>query len=144
MKIHYSHELPVSKHIAFETIIDPENLQNVIPGCESFETSSHNCYLISSKLTFGGIQGFYKSKLEIIDIKQPNSLRLILAGKGTGATIRGEGIMVFNTLPRVTEVVVDGDIKVTGFAAALGQSIISGGAKVLLKQFFSSLKYKNS
>ena len=53
MKIHYSHKLPVSKQIAFETILDPENLQNVIPGSESFEQNSDNCYSISSKVEFG-------------------------------------------------------------------------------------------
>jgi len=144
MKIQYSHELPVSKHIAFDAITDPNNLQNVIPGCESFEISSPNCYLISSKLKFGSIQGVYKSKLEIIDINQPDSLRLTLNAKGTGARIQGEVTMIFNTLPGVTQVVVEGYVKVAGFAAIAGQNILSGAANVLLKQFFSSLKYNNN
>ena len=143
MKIQYSHELPVSKHIAFDAIIDPNNLQNVVPGCESFEISSLNSYLISSKLKFGNIQGVYKCKLEVIDIRHPDSLRLTLNAKGTGARIQGEVTMIFNTLPAVTEVVVEGYVKVPGFAAIAGQNILSGAANVFLKQFFSSLKYSN-
>tara|TARA_B100001013_G_C24612739_1_gene443881 strand:+ start:74 stop:508 length:435 start_codon:yes stop_codon:yes gene_type:complete len=142
MKIHYSHKLPVSKQIAFETILDPENLQNVIPGSESFEQNSDNCYSISSKVEFGIVNGLYKSTLEIIDIKQPNSLRLIVASEGTGGSLRGEGTMVFNSLPGITEVVVDGDAKVTGFAATIGQSLLGEAVKALLKQFFDSLNYK--
>ena len=142
MKIHYSHKLSVSKLIAFETILDPKNLQNVIPGSESFEQNSDNCYSISSKVEFGIVTGLYKSTLEIIDIKQPNSLRLIVASEGTGGSLQGEGTMVFNSLPGITEVVVDGDVLVTGFAATIGQSFLGEAIKALLKQFFESLKYK--
>ena len=144
MKIHYSHELPVSRHIAFETIMDPENLQNVIPGSESFEQNSENCYSISSKVEFGIINGLYKSTLEIIDVKQPHSLRLIVASEGTGGSLQGEGTMVFNNLLDITQVVVDGEAQVTGFVATIGPSLLSEAVKVLLKQFFDSLKYKTN
>ena len=50
--------------------------------------------------------------------------------------------MVFNSLPGITEVVVDGDALVTGFATTIGQSLLGEAIKALLKQFFESLKYK--
>ena len=142
MKIDYSHELPLSKQFAFETLIDSQNLQNIVPGCESIEYVGENSYLISSKVEFGPITGLYTSTIELTEINKPDMFRLIATGKGTGGSMKGEVTIIFKELPKTTEVVVNGNAEVTGFVATLGQTFLEKATITLLEKFFNSLKYK--
>ena len=141
MKIDYSHELPLSKQFAFETLIDPHNLRNIVPGCESFEYLGENSYLISSKVEFGPITGLYKSTMELIEINKPDMFQLIATGEGTGGSMKGELTIMFKEFPKTTQVVVNGNAEVTGFVATLGETLLERATITLLEKFFNSLKY---
>jgi len=41
-----------------------------------------------------------------------------------------------------TEVVFDGEVKITGLLASMGQRVLSGVANVLTKQFFANLEHQ--
>jgi carbon monoxide dehydrogenase subunit G len=44
--------------------------------------------------------------------------------------------------PNQTEVAFDGDVKVTGLLASMGQRILGSAANVLTKQFFANLDHE--
>jgi carbon monoxide dehydrogenase subunit G len=41
-----------------------------------------------------------------------------------------------------TEVVFDGEVKITGFLAAIGQKVLANVANMLTKQFFANLDHE--
>lgn len=139
MKIQYSHTLPVSRKVAFNTILNPDSLKAAIPGCDSFEKTGTNCYSLSMKVQIGAVKGIYTSTVNIIDIDAPNSLRMIVSGKGSGGTVRGDGIITFHESGQSTEILINGDAQVTGIIARVGQRLMGGASKTLLKRFFNSL-----
>ena len=65
MKLQYSHDLPLPKESAFETLIDPLNLQNLLPGCESFEKSSDATFEASATNQIGPMNATFSGKINL-------------------------------------------------------------------------------
>ena len=144
MKLQYSHDLPLPKESAFETLIDPLNLQKMLPGCESFECTGENSYAFSNKVMFGPIEELYTATLELIDINRPDAIRVIVIGDGTVGGIRAEAKVTFKGISNGTKVVVDGEAELKGFLGGLGSVFIEETASNLLEKLFSSIKYKTT
>lgn len=142
MKLQYSHDLPLSKEFAFETLIDPLNLQKMLPGCESFECTGKNSYAFSNKVMFGPIEELYTATLELIDINRPDAIRVIVIADGTVGGVRAEAKVTFKGISNGTKVVVVGEAELKGFLGSLGSAFIEETASNLLEKLFSSLKYK--
>jgi carbon monoxide dehydrogenase subunit G len=128
MRISGTQTLPLSPEHAYAAMQDPEILARAIPGCEALASLS----------------GAFEGKVRIADQKPPSSFRLIVEGTGRIGFVKGDGLLRLSPADggasgSQTEVTYEGDAQIGGTMAAVGQRLIDGTAKMMIKKFFEKL-----
>lgn len=139
MKIAGSHHLPIPPEEAYRIMQDPEILAGAIPGCESLEKIGENEYKMKMKMALASISGAFEGKVRITDQTPPTSFRLVVEGAGKIGFVKGDGLLKLAPADGGTEVTYEGDAQVGGTMAAVGQRLIDGTAKMMIKKFFEKL-----
>src|SRR5215469_11326432 len=93
MKIEGSYLLTASRDTAWRSLLNPEVLQRLLPGCEKLEPLADGSYKIDMKIGVGAVKGTYQGRFEILDAVAPESYRLKVEGKGAGGFMKGEGTL---------------------------------------------------
>ena len=89
------------------------------------------------------VRGNYSGSVSIADKRHLQSYRMIVQGRGSGGSVRGEGMLTFaDGDGGATRVSVSGDAQVTGVVARVGQRLMGNASRMLMNQFFNCLKSK--
>jgi uncharacterized protein len=139
VKISGSHTLPVPPERAYQILQDPVELARAIPGCEGLEKIGPDEYRMKMKLALAALAGQFEGKVRIADQSPPASFRLVVEGSGRIGFMKGEGLLQLSPQDGGTEVKYDGDAQVGGTLAAVGQRLIDGTSKMMIKKFFEKL-----
>jgi hypothetical protein len=143
MKISGSYTLPVAPERAYQMLQDPGVLAQAMPGCESLEKIGPDEYLMKMKVLIAALSGQFEGKVRIAEQSPPSSFRLIVEGTGRIGFLKGEGLLKLSpggTNPSVSTIVsYEGDAQVGGTMAAVGQRLIDGTSKMMIKKFFDKL-----
>jgi carbon monoxide dehydrogenase subunit G len=139
LKISGTQHLAVPPEEAYRIMQDPEILARAIPGCESLERIGENEYKMKMKMALASISGAFEGKVRITDQTPPTSFRLVVEGSGKIGFVKGDGLLKLAAADGGTEVTYDGDAQVGGTMAAVGQRLIDGTAKMMIKKFFEKL-----
>lgn len=139
MKISGSYTLPVPPERAYQVLQDPVELARAIPGCEGLEKIGPDEYKMKMKLVLAALAGQFEGKVRITDQVPPASFRLVVEGSGRIGFLKGEGLLKLSPQDSNTEVSYEGDAQVGGTMAAVGQRLIDGTSKMMIKKFFDKL-----
>lgn len=151
MKISGSYTLPVAPERAYQLLQDPAILAQAMPGCEGLEKIGPDEYRMKMKVLLAALSGQFEGKVRITDQSPPTSFRLIVEGNGRIGFLKGDGLLKLSPAdtvrvlsdasaePPSTIVSYEGDAQVGGTMAAVGQRLIDGTAKMMIKKFFDKL-----
>ena len=140
MKISGTYTLPLSQERAYQVMQDPEVLARAIPGCENLERVGPDEYRMKMKMALASLSGAFEGKVRITEQTPPNSFRLVVEGTGRIGFVKGDGLLKLTPAEGGgTLVAYDGDAQVGGTIAAVGQRLIDGTAKTMIKKFFDKL-----
>ena len=151
MKISGSYTLPAAPERAYQILQDPAILAQAIPGCEGMEKIGPDEYRMKMKVLLAALSGQFEGKIRIADQTPPTGFRLIVEGNGRIGFLKGDGLLKLSpaatvsvlsnppTEPPSTIVSYEGDAEVGGTMAAVGQRLIDGTAKMMIKRFFDKL-----
>lgn len=139
MKISGSYPLPLPRERAYQIMQDPEILARAIPGCESLEKIGPDEYRMKMKMALASLSGAFEGKVRITDQAPPESFRLVVEGSGKIGFVKGDGLLKLSPVEGGTEVSYEGEAQVGGTLAAVGQRLIDGTAKMMIKKFFEKL-----
>jgi hypothetical protein len=139
VKISGTQTLASSQEKVFALMQNPEVLARAIPGCESLEKIGEDEYRMKMKMAMASFSGAFEGKVRIADQDPPQSFRLIVEGSGKLGFIKGDGLLKLSAAGEGTEVSYEGDAQVGGTMAAVGQRLIDGTAKMLIRKFFERL-----
>jgi hypothetical protein len=159
MKISGSYTLPVAPERAYQILQDPAILAQAMPGCESLEKIGPDEYRMKMKVILATLTGQFEGKVRIADQAPPTSFRLIVEGSGRIGFLKGDGVLKLAPEPANTDapavppagagtaasagtgtlVTYEGDAQVGGTLAAVGQRLIDGTSKMMIKKFFDKL-----
>jgi carbon monoxide dehydrogenase subunit G len=140
VKISGSYSLDVPQDQAYKMMQDPEILARAMPGCEALEKIGEDEYRMKMKMVLASLSGVFEGKVRIADQTPPSSFRLIVEGSGRPGFIKGDGLLkLAPAASGGTEISYDGDVQVGGTIAAVGQRLLDGTAKILIKKFFDKL-----
>ncbi len=140
MKISGTYTLPLPQERAYAVMQDPEVLARAIPGCESLEKIGPDEYRMKMKMALASLSGAFEGKVRITEQTPPNSFRLVVEGTGRIGFVKGDGLLKLTPAEAGgTEVAYEGDAQVGGTIAAVGQRLIDGTAKTMIKKFFDKL-----
>ena len=136
MKVQGNVVLPAGREQVWQLLTDPAKLAKLLPGCERLEAAGLDRYKVAIKFALAAISGSYSGSVELSEKKQPESLRMVLEGKGTPGFMRGEGRIRLTEKKGQTELHYEGEAQVGGMIAAVGQRMIDVAAKRIIQQFF--------
>jgi carbon monoxide dehydrogenase subunit G len=139
VKISGSYTLPLPRERAYLIMQDPEILARAIPGCESLEKIGPDEYRMKMKMALASLSGAFEGKVRITEQTPPESFRLVVEGSGRVGFVKGDGLLKLSPVDGGTEVSYEGDAQVGGTMAAVGQRLIDGTAKMMIKKFFEKL-----
>ena len=140
MKISGTYTLPLPQERAYAVMQDPEVLARAIPGCESLEKVGPDEYRMKMKMALASLSGAFEGKVRITEQTPPNSFRLVVEGTGRIGFVKGDGLLKLSPAEAGgTEIAYEGEAQVGGTIAAVGQRLIDGTAKTMIKKFFDKL-----
>lgn len=124
-------------------LMDTETLSRIIPGISTLERTGDYSYKSILEIKVGPVSTSFTGNAQMEDIVEQKkfTLRMQQSNKmgNANSTMNVELLPVNET---ETEVVFDGEIKITGLLASMGQKILGGVANMLTRQFFANLDHE--
>ncbi|MCE2853683.1 MAG: carbon monoxide dehydrogenase subunit G [Chloroflexaceae bacterium] len=122
---------------------DIEVLARVVPGCEKLEQVGDNQFEGTVKLGMAGIKGVYSGKIRLEDVDAPRYYKLVAAGKGSNGVVDAVGTVELVSQPDgQTLLKYGGEAQIGGMLASVGQRLIEGAARQLIKQALTELEHQ--
>ena len=139
MKIAGTYFLALPPQEAYQRLQDPVVLARCMPGCEALEKIGEDEYRMKMKMAMASFSVAFEGKVRITEQSPPDSFRLAVEGSGKIGFMKGDGLLKLQPKDVGTEVTYEGDVQVGGTIAAVGQRLIDGTAKVMIKRFFEKI-----
>ena len=121
--------------------MDTETLAKVIPGISRLEKTGDNTFKSIIAIKLGPVNGSFTGNLEMENVHEEKgfTLRVLQNSKigNANAAIKIDLLPVDDTK---TEVAFDGDVKLSGLIAGMGQRVMGSVSNTLAKQFFANLE----
>lgn len=139
MKVAGTYRLAIPRERAYALLQDPVILARCMPGCESLEKIGEDEYAMRMKMVLAAVSGKFDGKVRITEALPPAQFRLHVEGAGKIGFMKGDGLLMLVEAESVTDVRYEGEVHVGGTIASVGQRLIDGTAKMLIKRFFDKL-----
>ncbi|MDV6320131.1 xanthine dehydrogenase family protein molybdopterin-binding subunit [Chromohalobacter sp. HP20-39] len=138
-------EIPASPQRVFDSILDPDTLKAMIPGCHSLELTGENAYRADVTVGVGMIRARFDARVELTDLDPPRSLCLSGAGRsGMGDAEGAARIHLTEIEGGHTRLDYDYEVTIGGKIASVGGRMLSSASKMLIGQIFSRLSRQMS
>ena len=125
----------------WESVIDPAVLQRSIPGCISMVELAPGEYTITLELKVAAVGGNFKGSVKLSEMNPPKSCIINVSGNGTLGIGKGTARVTITANENNTaQITYEADGEVSGLVAGVGQRVLMGVAKHLVRQFFAALK----
>ena len=145
MKLNGNYRFNVPQERLWDALMDPGVVGQCLPGVHSFKNIGTDRYEIQIALKVGVVLDTYKGTLELADKAPPVSYRMIVNGSGPRTNLTGEGsISLEPSEDGATTLTFDGDVKVTGVLARVGQRLMTTVANRGINRFFECLSSKTA
>ena len=139
MEIKGEYKIAAPRDKVFAALNDQAVLQACIPGCESLEKLSDTEMTAKVRLRVGPVSASFSGKVTLSDIDPPNGYKISGEGQGGVAGFaKGGAVVKLAEEGGDTVLTYDVDAQVGGKIAQVGARLITGTAKKLADQFFSS------
>jgi hypothetical protein len=141
MKLQGEHTFQAPREIVWKTVLDPEVLTNILPGCEDFHQVAENEFEGVLVMKVGPVKGKFQGKVELSDLHEPSSYNLRISGKGAPGFVDGQGVLTLREDgPSRTILGYEIDAKVGGRIASVGQRLLDSSTKVITRQAMEGLE----
>ena len=141
-RVEGSEQLALSQARVWGLLNDPETLAASIPGCRGFERDgdAEHRYRTAITVAAGAVTGVYEGTVEYLDVDEPERCTIVIAGKGDKGAIDGRGLITLAARGDETEVGYQGDFKLTGPVAGVGQRLAPGISRKLIVETLRNLE----
>lgn len=131
-------ELAAAREVVWKMLNDPLVLKECIPGCEELQEVEGG-YKAVAKMKVGPVSARFIGQVKLSDLDPPNGYRISGEGEGGIAGFaKGGATVQLRDGETGTLLSYRVDAQIGGKLAQLGQRLISGTAKKLADQFFTS------
>ena len=125
----------------WDSVIDPAVLQRSIPGCTSMVETEPGHYMMMLDLKVAAVGGSFEGSVVLSDMDPPRTCVITVSGSGTLGTGTGcATVSISETDDGNARIAYQASGEVGGLVAGVGQRILMGVAKHLVRQFFTALK----
>lgn len=132
------HKVGIDRDLVWRLLNDPAVLQEIIPGCDTLTRVSDDKYELGLNLLIGSVSGNYKGSVELSEKNPPDNYRIMLTGEGSIGFVKGQAAFVLTPKDGGTVISYDGEAEVGGLVAGIGNRVLGGIAKFMVKRFFKA------
>jgi carbon monoxide dehydrogenase subunit G len=123
----------------WKALNNPEVLKEATPGCKSLNRVEPDHYKADITLGIAAVRGKYEADIQILDKEEPDQYRLVMNAESSMGFVEGDAIVSLEYNEPKTVIRYDGSAKVGGLIAGTGQRVLSGIAKMIVKDFFKKM-----
>ena len=125
----------------WKLIMDPEVLKECMPGCEELESIGENKFRVALKVGIGPVKGRFRGTVDILDVVEQESYRLLIKAKGSTGYINGSSSLRLLTRNsgQSTELTYESEAQVGGVLASIGARLFESVGRQYAEQFFKNL-----
>ncbi|CEH30878.1 hypothetical protein AM501_27910 [Aneurinibacillus migulanus] len=128
-----------SKEDVWKALNDPETLKKATPGCKSLTEIEPDCYKAEISVGIAAVRGDYESMIKILDKNEPDRYRLVMSANSPMGFVEGDATVELVHEDMKTYIKYNGVAQVGGKVAGVGQRMLSGVAKLIVKDFFKKI-----
>ncbi len=140
MELKGRHTVNATPETLWNMLMDTDTLSKIVPGISKLEKTGDNAYKSILEIKIGPVGGSFTGNLQMENIEEQKGFTLkVQQNSSVGNATAAIKIELNPINSNETEVAFDGDVKVTGLLASMGQRILGSVANVLTKQFFANL-----
>jgi carbon monoxide dehydrogenase subunit G len=141
MDITGTQELEATPQVIWSMLLNPSVLERIIPGLKTLTPIGDHEYEALSEIKMGPVKGAFKGHLNITDQVNGKSCKVILSQESKMGNAAAEISMELRERENgMTEIIYNGEAKLAGTLARMGQRIVGGVVKTLARQFFEGLE----
>lgn len=131
--------VPAPPQQVWDTLLDPEKLAAVIPGCHALDLVGENDYRATVSLGVGPVRGRFEATVKISDLDPPAAMTLSGGLTGPLGSSGGSGRVRLSREQDGTRIAYDYTVEIGGKVAAVGGRMLEGAANIVIGQFFARL-----
>ncbi|MBZ0163280.1 MAG: molybdopterin-dependent oxidoreductase [Notoacmeibacter sp.] len=132
-------EFAVSQQELWNTLLDPDTLAGIIPGCHSVTRVADTHFRADVTLGVGPVKGRYTVDVELSNLVEPASAILSGTARGALGSGSGRGHVWLEATGAGTRLSYEYEARVGGKVAAVGGRLLDGAARMVIGQFFKAL-----
>mgnify|MGYP000306640632 CR=1 FL=1 len=133
--------LPADQETVWLRLNDPEFLTLCVPGCKAMELTGEDAYRVEIQLSVASVSGGFDGHIALSDKQPPEACSITV--KGEGSLGHGTGTARFTLTAGedgTTRIDYLGEGEIGGLVAGVGQRVLRGVSKHLIKKFFKTAK----
>lgn len=141
MEIKGRHVIALPIEQVWQLINDPAVLEQCIPGCEALTERNPRSYSARVKLKIGPVKATFNGDVEMTEVVEYRSFRLV--GKGAGGVAgmaSGHADVTLEPGDEGTILTYGAEAEVAGKLAQLGSRLIDSTVKKLANRFFDNFE----
>jgi carbon monoxide dehydrogenase subunit G len=139
MRLQGRYRFKAPREAVWRVLLDPAALARALPGCQRLEEVAPDTYEATLKLGVASVKGTYSGRVTILDKVPPERYRMQVGGSGAQGFLSGEGLLTLAEADGRTVLTYDGEAQVGGLIAGIGQRMLGGVSKLLVRLFFRAL-----
>jgi len=143
MELKGNHTIEANSEILWKMLMDTELLSKIIPGITKLEKTGPTSYKSILEIKAGPISTSFTGDAQMEDIIEQKKFTLKM--QQSNKMGNADSIMKIELKPvnaSKTEVVFDGEVKITGLLGSMGEKMLGGVASMLTRQFFANLDHE--
>ncbi|HRI21092.1 MAG TPA: carbon monoxide dehydrogenase subunit G [Panacibacter sp.] len=141
MQLTGKHVINAAPSKVWAMLMDTDTLAKIVPGITSLEKLGENSFKSILAVKLGPVSSSFTGNLQMEDVEEEKGFTLKVQQNSkignASAAIKIDLTPVEETR---TEVTFDGDVKLSGMLASMGQRLIGSVADTLSKQFFKNME----
>lgn len=122
-------------------LMDTDRLSKIVPGISRLKKTGDNTFKTILEIKLGPVNSSFSGNLQMDEITEQEGFTLKVTQNSKIGNASGN--IKINLLPvdnEKTEIAFNGDVKLSGLLAGMGQRVMGSVANTLIKQFFSNLE----
>lgn len=142
MKLDGSYRIAAARQQVWNTLLNPDVLRRVIPGCEKLDSLGNHRYNATFRAGVGQIKGTFSGEVEISDLDPENAYTLRSRMKAAVGFVEGSGRISLSDSEagaQETLLTYSGDVKIGGLLASIAGRLIEAAVKKNMDDMFANL-----
>ena len=139
MQVNEEIYVDANQQAVWNALNDPNVLKAATPGCKSLTEIGEDHYKANISLGIAAVRGEYDAEIQIKEKEEPNRYRILMQANSPMGFVEGDAVVQLNYKDNKTAIQYNGTAKVGGMIAGVGQRVLGGISKLIVKDFFKTI-----